>query len=221
MRNLIKKILFPFLSFWYKRKNSKTSYYSNHGIRLKILPEVFHPGVFLSTNIFIEFLSTIDLENKSLLELGAGSGMISFYCSQNGASVTASEINRNAIQGLNENAINNNLQIEVVKSDLLYNLDINHFEIVVINPPYYPKTPKNDGEHAFYCGERFEYFEKLFSQLNECWVRKSDIFMILSEDCDLITIKSTAEKNKINLETVLETTKRSERNYIFKLKRNE
>lgn len=220
MRNTVKKILFPFLNSWYKKKNSKVSFYENHGIKLKVLPNVFHPGIFLSTNIFIEFLSQFELKNQSVLELGAGSGMISFYCAKNGAKVTSTDINKNAIAGLKENSESNQLPIEIIESNLFENVQPNDFDYILINPPYYPKNPSSEQEKAFFCGADFEYFKTLFAQLQNQWTIESNIFMILSEDCELEQIKSIASSKKISLKLDYETKKLQERNYIFRLQRD-
>lgn len=56
MRKLIKKIVHPVLRKWYEKNNNKSRIYSKDNISITIFPGVFHPGYFLSTNIFIEFL---------------------------------------------------------------------------------------------------------------------------------------------------------------------
>lgn len=217
MRSFIKKILFPFLNSWYKIKSRRVVKYSKHGINLKVYPSVFHPGFFLSTNIFIEFISELNLKNKRALELGAGSGMISFYMSKKGAKVTASDINDAALKGLIENSKTNNLHINVVKSNLFDKVSPNDFDYIIINPPYYPKAPKNIQEIAFYCGKDFEYFNKLFSQLKKFPIIKNNIYMILSEDCEISQIKTIANKESIDMKLIRKKKKMGEQNYIFKI----
>jgi release factor glutamine methyltransferase len=222
MRKLLKRILFPLLSRWYHRKTKGEQRYSNYGISLTILPGVFHPGVFLSTNIFIRFLAQQSLKGKRLVELGAGSGLISFYAQKNGAFVTATDINPQAIEGLRINAKTNHLPVTVIETSLLSGLQVNDFDIVVINPPYYPKQAQNVQEAAFYCGEDFEYFKELFAQLSDQQLQKScAVFMILSEDCRISHIQELAVEQGIGFTEVFATKKWGERNYIFQLSRNE
>ena len=222
MRATLKRIAYPFLSRWYHRKTTKEQRYSNHGISLRILPGVFHPGLFLSTNIFIRFLAQQPLNGKRLLELGAGSGLISFYAQKSGAIVTATDINPQAIEGLRINATTNNLPVSVIETSLLSGLQVNEFEIVVINPPYYPKEAQNVQEVAFYCGEDFEYFKELFGQLSDQKLQKScSVYMILSEDCRISHIQELAAAQTIGFTEVFSTKKWGERNYIFQLSRNE
>ena len=221
MRKLIKKIAFPFLNRWYQSKTKRTNSYSNHGLTISVLPGVFHPGIFLSTNIFIEFLKHAELNQKRVLELGAGSGMISFFCATQGSIVTATDINENALKGLELNAANNQLPVTAIKSDLFANVQPDDFDIIIINPPYYPKNPKSEQEQAFFCGEDHEYFRRLFAELDSKWTKSEiDIFMILSEDCKIDLIKEIGLANSFRFDCVHETIKKQEKNFIFKIARN-
>jgi release factor glutamine methyltransferase len=188
-----------------------------------VLPGVFHPGTFLSTNLLIDFLSKRDLSQKTVLELGAGSGMISFYLAQKkGAIVTASDINPTAIEGLNLNNSKQEKSISIVQSDLFKSIDPNDFFLIIINPPYYPKDPASDEEYAFYCGEDFNYFHNLFEQLSQRWTSKSsEILMILSEDCALDQIRSISEKHQLKMTEIYRCKKRQEWNYLFNFERHE
>lgn len=221
MRPLAKKILFPILRRWYEKKTQKVNKYSRHGIAIRVLPSVFHPGVFLSTNIFIEFLKGKTLHEKRILELGAGSGMISLFCAKQGALITATDVNPVALDGLRSNAQKNQLSVAVLASDLFENVDPNAFDMILINPPYYPKNPANDQEHAFYCGSNFEYFERLFQQLQE-WSSdaSTEILMILSEDCDLERITTIATSNQLVMESRHSVRKRFEKNTIYAIQKS-
>lgn len=222
MRQLLKRIAYPVLSRWYHRKTKSVQRYSNHGISLTILPEVFHPGLFLSTNLLIGFLAGKSLAGKRLLELGAGSGLISFYAQKKGAQVTATDINPQAIAGLKLNAEQLQLPVTVIETNLLTGLQVNDFEVVIINPPYYPQQAKNMQEAAFYCGEDFAYFKELFTQLSDQQLQNScAVYMILSEDCRISHIRELAAARGIGFEEVHVAKKWGERNYIFQLSRHE
>ena len=94
IRSLLHPILKPVFQ-WYL---SKTRTYTFKGISIKINPTVFHPGLFLSTKLLLKFLLGYQLKNKRILELGAGTGLISFYCAKQGAIVTATDISSLALQ---------------------------------------------------------------------------------------------------------------------------
>ena len=73
------------------------------------------------------------------------------------------------------------------------------FDSIIINPPYYPKNPKNEQEKAWFCGENFEYFEKLFQQLGQYTNNKTNVFISLSEECNFNKIASIASPNNFLL----------------------
>ena len=196
---------------------SKPRNYKHKGISVKVLPGVFHPGLFLSTKIFIEFLETIELKDKKVLELGAGSGLISLYCARKHACVTASDINTTAIEGIRQNALENNENVQVVLSDLFDSISVNEFDIILINPPYYAKTPKSIEENAWFCGSEFEYFYKLFNHLGKVASHHYTVFMILSEDCQINKILSIARENNLSSELVFSKKVKLENNYIYKI----
>ena len=196
---------------------SKPRIYCYENICIKIHPEVFPPQMTFSTKILLDFVNETDLENKFFLELGCGSGIISLLASKKGADVVASDINQTALDFLEANASKNNLSVKAVFSDLFQNLENQTFDYIVINPPYYPKKPKSIKEQAWFCGENFEYFEKLFTQLPNFLSDKTKCYMILSQDCDLEKIKAIAFGNAMTFELVLEKKELVETNYIFRI----
>ena len=164
---MFKKILdlaHPVLKRIYNWYNSRIRTYRYKGIKIHIMPGVFHPGLFFSTKYLLEFsLENIsNSEQKNLLELGAGSGLISVVFSKNGMNVSASDINPESIRNVEANAKSNNLRISTYLSDLFDNIPTQPFDMILINPPYYRKAAMNESEMAWYCGEDFEYFNKLF-----------------------------------------------------------
>ncbi len=228
LRNIIKKITNPFLKAgldFYYRKPRKYAY---QDIEVLVHPEVFPPHLTLSTKILLDFISEKELQNKTFLELGCGSGIISLLASKKGAKVTASDINKTALEYLEKASKENNLEVACVYSNLFENLQGKHFDFIIINPPYYPKKPKNTKEEAWFCGEDFEYFKNLFQQLPSfisarvspkalAEGQESNSYMILSEDCNIEKINSIALENGIQLKMVLQTKKSGEENFIFSI----
>ncbi len=215
MRDLLKKLTHPLLKLGLRLFYSRPRKYKYNGIEVLVHPEVFPPHLTLSTKILLDFLSALNLKDKALLELGCGSGIISTYCSSKGALVTASDINKTALEYLKKNAEKMNLNLNIIYSDLFDKIEKLAFNYIVINPPYYPKKPNSIKEQAWFCGEDFEYFKKLFNQLPKRISNKTQVFMILSEDCEISKIKDIAIKNSLNLSCIHENKVMGEMNYIF------
>ena len=224
LRVNVRKLLRMLLSYSYKPfleyYLTKPRNYKHAGIKLTVPPGVFHPKFFFSTQFLIEFITKKDLIGRKVLELGAGSGIISFYLSKNKNHVTASDISNVAVNALHINQQVNNIKLEIVHSDLFDSMPENKFEVVIINPPYYKQTPKLDAEYAWYCGENLEYFQKLFSQIPNFLTEDATIWMVLSEDCDISGIKKLAEANDFSMKLIEEKSYLVELNFIFLLELN-
>jgi release factor glutamine methyltransferase len=215
MRNFIKKITHPFFKFGLNLYYSKPREYCYEEICVKVHPNVFPPHLTFSTKILLDFIKPIDLKGKTFLELGCGSGIISLLASKKGAVVFSSDINQTALNYLDTNAVKNNLLVTTFFSDLFESIPNSTFDYIIINPPYYPKKPKNIKENAWFCGEHFEYFEKLFYQLQN--IECNNIFMILSQDCAIENIKSISNKNNFSLSDIQTIKNKFETNYNFKI----
>ena len=158
----IKKIAQPLLKLWLNLYNLRPRRYSYKGVTAIVHKDVFPPYMTISTNIFIDFLESQALSEKSVLELGCGSGLISLFAAKKGAVVTGSDINQKALEYLKKSADLNHVAINICSSDLFRDLPQRDFDYILINPPYYPRVPRNIKEQAWFCGENFEYFKKLF-----------------------------------------------------------
>jgi release factor glutamine methyltransferase len=215
MRTIIKKIVTPFLqkasSFYLK----KPRIFVFKDISVMVEPTVFPPFITISTKLLLEFIEALPLDGKKVLELGCGCGIISILAAKKGALVCSTDINQTALSALTKNAGANGVSIDIKFSDLFENLRYETFDYIIINPPYYPKTPKSIADSAWFCGDNFEYFERLFEQLRD--YLSATILMILSEDCNIEKIKDIAQKNGMAFDILLEKKVAGERNYIFKI----
>jgi len=195
--------------------SSKPRLYSYDGIEVIVMPDVFPPHYTISTKILLDYIKPLDIKDKTLLELGCGSGIVALYAAKKEAIVTASDINNVALKALEKAAKKNSLELAILNSNLFNKLSQLSFDYIIINPPYYPKTPKNIKEQAWFCGENFEYFKSLFLQLSNR--NDKNILMILSQDCDIQKIKNIASLNHFQLDIELERTRFNEKNFIFKV----
>lgn len=196
---------------------SKARTYSYKGITLEIPPEVFHPGFFFSTKLLLGYIAKNHFNQKSFLELGAGSGLLSIYAAKRGAFVTATDINPVAIECIQTNAEENLVDLTVIHSDLFDKIPQQCFDAILINPPYYKKKPLSVKDYAWYCGENGEYFKKLFKSLTRYIYAHSEVLMVLCDGCDLLMVKELAKENSFAMHCVHTQKTLIENNYIFKI----
>ncbi len=213
----MKRLLSFFLVPITKRYLQKRRRYKKHGIRLMIEPGVFHPGLFFSSNYLWSYLKRQDLSGKSFLEIGCGSGMISILAAKAGAHVTATDINEKALNNSQKNAAQNNVDIHFLVSDLFENLDPKVFDYIVINPPYYKGEASNNAELAWYAGENYEYFDRLFAGISPFTHLTSHVIMVVSEGCDVDLIQSKAIVNGIQFNLIEQKKFWLEINYLYQL----
>ncbi len=217
MKKFIQKLAHPFYKryhFWYHRKPRK---YQFKDVFTIVHPGVFSPKNTVSTKVFLDYISSLNLTGKKVLELGCGSGIMSVLSASIGAVTTASDINQIALDSLKEVSTKQGLQINTVFSDLFEKLDGNDFDYIFINPPYYPKKPFNLEEKAWFCGENFEFFEKIFLQLQEINTEKTKVLMILSDACELEKIQAIALKNAKNFQEIHTVELTFEQNIIYQI----
>ena len=214
MRHFLVRLLHPFLRHWYNWWSSKPRHYRYEGLDLLVMPGVFHPGIFISTRTMVEHVETLPLKGRSFLELGAGTGLVALVAARNGATATASDISEQAVLNLTENARRTNLPLNEVRSNL-FNALPKHFDVIVINPPYYPYEPKNDAEKAFFAGGDRSYFIRLFPELARRIVDGSEVYMVLSDDLDRRPIEAIADTAGLGLKELRRKSWLGEAQVVF------
>ncbi|TQV89501.1 methyltransferase [Aliikangiella coralliicola] len=203
----------PYIKFIYLASPRQYSY---DNLSLQVDVDVFHPGLFYSSRLFADFINDLPLKNKTLLDLGSGSGILSLVGAKKGAKVTAVDISEVAVVNTRKNAHENKLNITSLQSDLFSQVT-QRYDYIVVNPPYYPKTPKSSAEQAWYCGASHEYFERFFGELSNYCEVNGKVYMIMSEECDLIRIKKIARLHDFSLNIVLKRKFLLEDNFIFEI----
>ncbi len=201
MRPLLVRLLHPFLRRWYAWWSRKPRRFKADGLDMMVLPGVFHPGIFISTGLMAEHMTSIDLSGRSFLELGAGAGRVALIAARRGAHVVASDINPRAIDNVKLNAERNGLKVDTVVSDLFNGLP-QRFDVIAINPPYYKYDPKTDAEKAFFAGSGHNYFVRLFPELASRIRNGTQVFMVLSGDLDRRPIDELARNSGISFTEV-------------------
>ena len=158
IRNSTKRLVQPLMARWLAYYYRKPRRFRYKDVAVTVHPDVFPPKFTLSTQILLNFMDGMDLQGKSVLELGCGSGIVSLLAASKGAKVTATDINPIALDYLSQAATEQDLDVAIKHSDLFEALSNTYFDHIVINPPYYPKKVNNIKEQAWFCGSQFEYF---------------------------------------------------------------
>lgn len=95
----------------------------------------------------VDFIKNNFIQNDmKILDLCCGSGYIALALKKFNRTlqVYASDISREAVISTNENALKNNLKINVIQSDLFKNLKGHKFDLIISNPPYLDYGDKLD-----------------------------------------------------------------------------
>lgn len=217
MRSVLKHIVARTYKPLLEKYLSKTRTYHYEDIRLEIAPEVFHPGFFFSTQVLMKYLKNLPLEDKEFLELGCGSGLISINAAKKGALVTATDINKTALQLLAKNSRFNNTALRIIESDLFQDIPEQPFDIIAINPPYYKKQPLTARDYAWHCGENGEFFQSLFRDLGKYIHSFTEVCMVLFDGCDMEMISNHASGNGFEMQCMYTHENLLEKNFVFKI----
>jgi methylase of polypeptide subunit release factors len=181
------RLLHPvLLRLWMRFARDREMVTNIHGIQLVVPPTVFHPRFFGSSRIFADYLLTLDLAGKRFLDLGTGSGIIGLVSSRAGATVTAVDVNARAVECAGRNAARAGLRLDCRVSDLFSAVRGEQFDIVAWNPPFFPKPAKNVAEAALFAGENHSTIRRFAAEVRRYLAPGGRVFLILSEDLDLV-----------------------------------
>ncbi len=151
--------------------NSSWQWYEK-GIFIPVLKRKIHPwfGTYFPTRfehleLFDKWLKKYTGEKKSAIDIGIGSGVLSFQMLKHSfEKVYGIDSNPNAIIGLNEDLNKNNLnsKINLIYGDLFANCNLKT-ELIVFNPPWLPASHNIDGlDKAIYYDQ--DLFPRFFAE---------------------------------------------------------
>jgi len=220
-KNVLKSLAFRILYPMSEKYLSKERSYNYNGTTVTVFPGVFHPGFFYSTKLLLKYIENLELQKKYVLELGAGTGLISIFAANKGGYVTASDISLTAVYNIEKNVKMTNANVEVVHSDLFDDIPQRKYDYIIINPPYYQKTPSSEKEFAWFGGDDFQYFRKLFSQLGNNFYENTKVIMVLSDEADLDMIKSIAGEFSFVMSEIVHKKTWGENHFIFNVRSKE
>lgn len=214
INRLITSFRYSIIKWHYRKKRT----ISKRGLTLNIYPTVFHPTYYLSTDIFLDYVLSLNLESKHILELGAGNGFISLYLAKHTKNtIYSSDINPAAIKGINENAKVNDVHISSYHSDLFDELQDLTFDYILVNPPYFQREIKTVDEYAFFVGPNYEYFQKFYKQVVPFINKGANVILILSENVDMETLNGITKKHELTLTPIYNETANNEEFIVYNL----
>src|ERR1700734_643907 len=158
------------------------------GFRLAVYPSVFHPKLFLTSEFFARFLSSIDLEGKHIADVGTGSGILALAAARAGAKAVALDINPRAVNAAADNARANGLgnRVIAVRSDLMSALAPDpQFDVIISNPPFFSGEPRDIADRAWVAGPGYRDIASLFDQARQRLKPSGTMYVLLSSDSDL------------------------------------
>ena len=107
-----------------------------NGLTLKVQKNVYSPDMFSDSLLFSTELPKI-VGQKSLLEIGTGTGIIGIACALNGAKVVLTDVNPDAVQVARENAKRYDPTIQVMEGDMYAPLNADEkFDFIFWSHPY-------------------------------------------------------------------------------------
>jgi len=199
------RVLHPvLLRLWLRFARDRELVTTIDGMRLVVLPTVFHPRFFGSSKIFGDYLRTLDLERKRFLDLGTGSGILGLVASRAGARVTAVDVNPRAVECARKNAGHAGLTMDCRVGDLFSAVQEERFDIVAWNPPFFPKPARNASEFALFAGEGYSTIRRFAAEARAHLAPGGRVLLILSEDLDLAAWRAMFEESGFHLTTQFE-----------------
>lgn len=136
-----------------------------------------------------EFLEKKDLEEKTCLDIGTGSGILAITMAKTGADVTAIDIDPEALEYATERAEEEGLsnEIKFMESNLFENIVRGQeFDLITFNPPYLPKEKGVKNDKTWSGGENgVEATEKFLENVNNYLKDQGEALVILSSHSEI------------------------------------
>ncbi len=187
-RQLLRRVVFQiFYHLYVKPRMKRTVTTSVRGHPFVVYPSVFHPSLFLSSKIFVDFITTLDLNGKKVLDMGTGSGVLAVFAAFQGATVIAIDKNAEAVRCAHTNGQQNNVghRIRVLHGDFFSPIpSSDRFDYIFFNPPFYPQEPSSTADLAWKAGDRFRLLAPFARGARPHLEPHGKIFLILSSDVD-------------------------------------
>jgi HemK-related putative methylase len=132
-----------------------------------ILPQVFNPNLFLTSEFMVRALNeTVLPPGSRFLDMGTGSGVGAVFAAALTPHVTAIDINPAAARSARLNALLNHVEdrVQVYEGDLFAPVAGQQFDVILFNPPYFRGQAKDMLDQAFRSNDVVERFAAALPQ---------------------------------------------------------
>lgn len=175
--------------------------------------------VFKTINLIKKNLN----ENIKVLDIGTGSGCISIALKKEipGLDITAVDISEDALLVAKNNALENNCEINFIKSDLFNNID-NKYDLIISNPPYisYDEqimdiVKKNEPHLALYAKNNGLYFYEEIIKNSSNYLNDKNIIAFEIGYLQANEIKKMTHKYYPNANIIIEKDMQEKDRFVF------
>jgi release factor glutamine methyltransferase len=167
-------------------------------LALTVPPSVFHPGIFVTSRIFANYLRCANLRNKAVAEVGTGTGVLALSAARAGArKVLALDINPKAAAAAAQNAMANGLAsiVEARTSNLFSAVSSDElFDVIICSPPSFAGEPRDMSDRAWHAGQGYRDIHPLFREAYEHLNQGGEMYLLLSSDSNVPLIESLARQ---------------------------
>lgn len=107
-------------------------------IRIRTEDDIYRPAA--DTELLVRSIRL--LEGERVLEIGTGTGLVAIHCAKHGGKVTATDVCAEALDLTRENAVTNEVVLDLREGDLFEPVE-GVFDVIIFNPPYLPTAPED------------------------------------------------------------------------------
>ena len=209
--------IYAAITLHFRKKNAVATV---AGLRLQTMLDVQHPRFCPSNKLLVRYLDKLPLQNKRVLDVGTGSGIIGVFAAKKGAQVLAVDMNPLAVQLARENAAGHGLQdkMQSLQSDLFSEiLPGQKFDYIVFNPLVYVSRPKSFTLSAMNAGNNGDAIARFLEQAKTFLAEKGKIILMLSSDLPLARIDKKIRQSGFIFASVKRSAHIFEYFYILEL----